>query len=340
MTKSPNNSINSIKKLFSNRLFITHGSIVLLFTISVVGSAQFHVAADIYIGRNAELHVAVNQMDFNSNVITDRTPGDYGVLSYANQAEWQGANADAKADGFTRIYDKEQFLFPSGDGTAFQPARIQRTEEKTPVDLAFYNQAHSDTDKEFSIYRISEHFYWTVYGSNPAKLSFSWNALSGLQNLVGDQLNRLRIVGYDGEQWRLIESGLDNTNFLDQSAVSTVAGSISSVNPVNLQGYEAYTLGVVTETELPGVSQGFTPNGDGINDTWFIEGIENYPKAKIVVYNRWGSEVFRSVGQYNNDWDARFKKNKEILPEGSYLYLFYPNADNEENIQGWIYITR
>ena len=138
----------------------------------------------------------------------------------------------------------------------------------------------------------------------------------------------------------MIESGLDNTNFLDQSAVSTVAGSISSVNPVNLQGYEAYTLGVVTETELPGVSQGFTPNGDGINDTWFIEGIENYPKAKIVVYNRWGSEVFRSVGQYNNDWDARFKKNKEILPEGSYLYLFFPNADNEENIQGWIYITR
>ena len=61
-----------------------------------------------------------------------------------------------------------------------------------------------------------------------------------------------------------------------------------------------------------------TPNGDGMNDTWIIENIWAYPEAEVVIFNRYGMEVYRSTG-YNNDWDATYKGND--LPDGPYYYV-------------------
>ncbi|MBL7942282.1 MAG: gliding motility-associated C-terminal domain-containing protein, partial [Flavobacteriales bacterium] len=47
----------------------------------------------------------------------------------------------------------------------------------------------------------------------------------------------------------------------------------------------------------------FSPNGDGINDTWTLEGIEMFENCKIHVYSRWGQSVFKSVG-YTTPWDG------------------------------------
>lgn len=62
----------------------------------------------------------------------------------------------------------------------------------------------------------------------------------------------------------------------------------------------------------------FTPNGDGFNDYFEIDGVENYPGSRLVVFNRWGKKVFES-DNYNsgNLWDG---KNN---PDGVYYYLFY-----------------
>ncbi len=61
----------------------------------------------------------------------------------------------------------------------------------------------------------------------------------------------------------------------------------------------------------------FTPNGDGINDTWIIENLEMFPRAYIYVYNRWGQEIW--TGNYENEWDGLY--NKKEIPSGSYLYI-------------------
>lgn len=66
-----------------------------------------------------------------------------------------------------------------------------------------------------------------------------------------------------------------------------------------------------------------TPNSDGYNDNWRIQGLESYTKVEIQIYNRWGSEVYNFAGsgaQYNsNPWDGKFK-GKE-LPVASYVYI-------------------
>jgi gliding motility-associated-like protein len=63
----------------------------------------------------------------------------------------------------------------------------------------------------------------------------------------------------------------------------------------------------------------FSPNGDGINDTWEIENIENLPEAQIYVYNRNGKLVYRSEGNYQNDWSGYY--NGKRLPLNSYYYI-------------------
>ena len=71
----------------------------------------------------------------------------------------------------------------------------------------------------------------------------------------------------------------------------------------------------------PMVPNAFSPNGDGINDTWKILYLESYPGATIDIFNRYGQKVFSSTG-YNTEWDGTF--NGSPLPIGTYYYIINP----------------
>lgn len=47
----------------------------------------------------------------------------------------------------------------------------------------------------------------------------------------------------------------------------------------------------------------FSPNGDGINDYYQIEGIEGFDRMEFTVFNRWGNQVYRHTN-YRNDWNG------------------------------------
>jgi gliding motility-associated-like protein len=66
------------------------------------------------------------------------------------------------------------------------------------------------------------------------------------------------------------------------------------------------------------VPNAFTPNGDGLNDTWIIETLQPYPEAEVKVYDRFGEKVFDNYGK-NIAWDGRCKG--EALPSGVYVYM-------------------
>ncbi len=80
-----------------------------------------------------------------------------------------------------------------------------------------------------------------------------------------------------------------------------------------------------------------SPNGDGINDTWHIINIQNYPNNVIKVYNRWGNKIFESRGNYN-PWNGSYRG--ETLPSGSYYYHIDLMGDRTDIRTGWIYITQ
>lgn len=81
---------------------------------------------------------------------------------------------------------------------------------------------------------------------------------------------------------------------------------------------------------------GFSPNGDGLNDTFTVIGAEAYPNNSLVIFNKWGEEVFASVN-YKNSWDGTDKNGDSLTSEDNvYYYVF---NDGEGNIfSGYIKI--
>lgn len=76
----------------------------------------------------------------------------------------------------------------------------------------------------------------------------------------------------------------------------------------------------------------FTPNGDGRNDTWFIEGLDD--AATVKVYNRLGTMVFESRG-YRQPWNGAYKGY--VLPSGTYYYVINAKAGSQV-LSGWVQI--
>lgn len=72
------------------------------------------------------------------------------------------------------------------------------------------------------------------------------------------------------------------------------------------------------------ISNLMTPNGDGYNDTWIIQNIENYPHTQVTVITRQGQEVFSS-NSYDNKWDGTQDGKK--LADGTYYYILKFEGD-------------
>ena len=96
-----------------------------------------------------------------------------------------------------------------------------------------------------------------------------------------------------------------------------------------------------TDTCDMSVIEGFSPNNDGVNDTWIINNINLYPNSYVRVYNRQGGLVFEKRG-YTGDWDGVSKSeghNGTKLPVGSYMYVIESNETGIPPLQGWVYIN-
>ena len=96
------------------------------------------------------------------------------------------------------------------------------------------------------------------------------------------------------------------------------------------------TQQVVVASQCPDVHvpNTFTPNHDGINDTWNIEGLENDHSIMIRVYTRYGALVYQGAG---TSWDGTYRGGE--LPAGVYYYVI--NAKNNQlKLSGSITIIR
>lgn len=80
------------------------------------------------------------------------------------------------------------------------------------------------------------------------------------------------------------------------------------------------------------IAEAITPNGDGYNDEWIVGGLEWFPTAKVSVFNRWGQQLFMSIG-YKERWDGRY--NNAPLPMADYYYVI-EFADDKDPITGTV----
>jgi gliding motility-associated-like protein len=120
-----------------------------------------------------------------------------------------------------------------------------------------------------------------------------------------------------------------NTNFITVNDTSASNPDIELLEELDYYVFVTDSNGCVNSDTIhvrpvPQIvfPNGFTPNGDGVNDDWQIDYIDQFPESVVEVYNRWGEMLFRSVG-YTERWDGTY--NGGDLPVGTYYYIIELN---------------
>lgn len=91
------------------------------------------------------------------------------------------------------------------------------------------------------------------------------------------------------------------------------------------------------EGNLPAAGY-FSPNGDGMNDTWSISNVDLYSDYKLNIFSSNGQLVFEKAANYTNDWDGTV--NGSQLPEGVYYYFLEKNLSSDQTFKGTITLKR
>ncbi|RYE29955.1 MAG: T9SS type B sorting domain-containing protein, partial [Sphingobacteriaceae bacterium] len=127
---------------------------------------------------------------------------------------------------------------------------------------------------------------------------------------------------------------LSNTNILNPiiTPLLTTKYTLRVINAAGCEATAQVTVKVFTKIVIPNT---FTPNADGINDTWNIAGLADYPGATIDVYNRYGQQVFRTA--IYKQWDGTY--NGKPLPLSTYYYVINPK-NNMALLSGWVAIIK
>jgi gliding motility-associated-like protein len=130
-------------------------------------------------------------------------------------------------------------------------------------------------------------------------------------------------------------TGMDDPNIANP-LLTPEQTTVYTVTATTAEGCTFTDEIVVTVLPFVSVPNTFTPNRDGINDTWEIENLTKYQNCRVKVFNQWGNQVFLSDG-YKEPWDGRF--NGKELPIATYYYII-ELGQNEKPISGSVTIVK
>lgn len=134
-------------------------------------------------------------------------------------------------------------------------------------------------------------------------------------------------------------AGFSSATVVDQpgqgSATPGALGQINYVPNPAFVGIDSFRYQVCDVAEVPLCDQArvfvrvdelylpdsFSPNGDGLFDTYTIDGILAYPDNALEIFDRWGRRILNQDA-YANTWNGISEESGEPLPEDVYYYRF------------------
>ncbi|MFA9212714.1 MAG: gliding motility-associated C-terminal domain-containing protein [Candidatus Methylacidiphilales bacterium] len=137
-----------------------------------------------------------------------------------------------------------------------------------------------------------------------------------------------------------------NTKVTIGSGLGNFSQNITALTPNTVYHYRAYAINNVGTgygidsvfTTLPNpefnknITNAFSPDGNGTNDTWVIDNADMLDGHEITIYNIFGQVIFSQTG-YNTPWDG--KKDGNLVPSGEYYYQI---KGSKVNIKGALLI--
>ncbi|GER58890.1 hypothetical protein ULMA_09980 [Patiriisocius marinus] len=296
---------------------------------------------------NLDVSVGVtNMIDYiDGLIITPRN--DLNVnLDFLNNSIYFGENDNRHTDGYATVTGELDFKFPIGDDYRLRPLSVIPTNFTSerfqsayffedPNSPSTFNESFNTDTFEPELSIISTQEYWDLNGTESTQAQLTWDSQS-LIEILAQSLNDLRVVGFsiNNQKWEDLGNIATTGNF--------ETGTITSESFIPNE-FEIITIGSVLKADgSVTIYDIITPNGDGNNDFLVIGGLEAFPDNELILYNRWGVEVYRK-SSYDNSFngisDGRATINQEnILPVGTYYYVLKINGKN--NMAGPFYINR
>jgi len=160
----------------------------------------------------------------------------------------------------------------------------------------------------------------TVIAANDPNPAFgTWSLISGTGAIANPNNFSTVVTGVDTGvnvyQWLVI-----NGTCRDSSQLTVIHDGID-------------TCGTLQTNEL------ITPNSDDLNERLIFTGLLQYPQNKLIIFNRWGNEVF-SKNNYQNDWKGRTEEDTkgDELPDGTYYYVL--TIPGQKAIKGFVEVRK
>jgi gliding motility-associated-like protein len=148
------------------------------------------------------------------------------------------------------------------------------------------------------------------------------------------------VLGCAGPYTIFVKSILDTTVLVDETKLKAGTYRVRIVGANGCFFLKVIDVGIDSDEDCKlKFYSGLTPNGDGNNDIWYVDNIEQFPENNVKIFNRWGDLVWERENYNNEDdkvWKGTNKEGKD-LPDGTYFYI----ADVAGDIyKGWVEITR
>ena len=110
------------------------------------------------------------------------------------------------------------------------------------------------------------------------------------------------------------------------------------VSQLNQFGCESIDIIDVYMSCFPNIPNGFSPNGDGINDYFNIQNLYDvYLEHKLKIFNRFGTIIYE--GNNSKKWYGHLDNSGEIVPVGTYFYYLELNNSSNDTFTGWVYVN-
>lgn len=298
---------------------------------------------------NTSVAIKNNLSFISGKVISPRNNAAIS-LEFLNYNVYSGEGNYEHVDGYASTINEGEFTFPIGDDDELRsmiiPYQLLNTNYKgayfkeDPNNPSTFIQDFDTSNKQLVLEEINDVEFWDLDGSIETDIILTWNEDSNISVLTSD-IENLRVVGWEKATHKWVDLG-------GESITGDINNGFIKSKIFLPDNYEVLTIGVDFR-EVLGISTsashnfGFSPNGDGINDLFVIDGVEARPNNTLKILNRWGALVY-SKKNYDNTWNGisehKFTVDKNAgLPTGTYFYIL---DFHNENISwtGYIYLKR
>lgn len=286
------------------------------------------------------------------NILTNLSQPNI-FYNFVDNSFYNGENDFSKIEGYAAITNQQEFGFPIGDNEYLRPLiLISESVNLFAKSAYFYEDANNPVSlantyntatKAFDVELVSTAEFWQLEGTVPSTVSLSWNLRSNLSRLTND-VSLIIPVGWSKAQQQWV-------NLSRSAPVGTITEGFITTRSILPDEFEIITFGTSKEPYEPLAKDVLfidnffvSVNGDGVNDTFYIEELEEFNSNFVQIYDRYGLKVFEKTNYTNefvgfsNLYNVPFGA-EEGLPTGVYFYTIHI-PDEDLNYQGFLYLTR